>query len=68
MLFVASIVAFDASGNLVGDGDIKAQTRQVLENIKELVFAAGGSLSDVGLFDGFCQLCGDERSLSRILR
>ena len=47
MLFVASIVAFDASGNLVGDGDIKAQTRQVLENIKELVFAAGGSLSDV---------------------
>ena len=47
MLFVAGIVAFDASGNLVGDGDIKAQTRQVLENIKELVFAAGGSLSDV---------------------
>lgn len=47
MLFVAGIVASDASGNLVGDGDIKAQTRQVLENIKELVFAAGGSLSDV---------------------
>jgi reactive intermediate/imine deaminase len=47
MLFVAGIVAFDASGNLVGDGDIKAQTRQVLENIKELVFAAGGSLADV---------------------
>ena len=44
MLFVAGIVAFDASGNLVGDGDIKAQTRQVLDNTKELVFAAGGSL------------------------
>ena len=40
MLFVAGIVAYDASGNLVGDGDIKAQTRQVLENIKELVFTA----------------------------
>jgi reactive intermediate/imine deaminase len=47
MLFVAGIVAFDASGNLVGVGDIKAQIRQVLENIKELVFAAGGSLADV---------------------
>jgi len=47
MLFVAGVVAFDASGYLVGDGDIKAQTRQVLENIKELVFAAGGSLPGV---------------------
>jgi enamine deaminase RidA (YjgF/YER057c/UK114 family) len=44
MLFVAGVVAFDASGYLVGDGDIKAQTRQVLDNTKELVFAAGGSL------------------------
>jgi len=47
MLFVAGTVALDANGNLVGDGDIKAQTRQVLDNIKELVFAAGGSLSGV---------------------
>jgi reactive intermediate/imine deaminase len=47
MLFVAGIVALDASGRLVGQGDIKAQTRQVLENIKELVLAGGGSLSDV---------------------
>jgi reactive intermediate/imine deaminase len=46
LVFVAGIVALDASGNIVGDGDIKAQTRQVLENIKELVGAAGGTLSD----------------------
>jgi endoribonuclease L-PSP len=55
---VASIVAFDASGNLVGDGDIKAQTRQVLENIKELVFAAGGSLSDVVYLTDFANYAG----------
>jgi reactive intermediate/imine deaminase len=47
LVFVAGIVALDASGNIIGDDDIKAQTRQVLENIKELVGAAGGSLSDV---------------------
>ena len=47
LVFVAGIVALDASGNIVGKGDIKAQTRQVLENIKELVAAAGGTLSDV---------------------
>jgi reactive intermediate/imine deaminase len=58
MLFVAGIVAFDASGNLVGDGDIKAQTRQVLENIKELVFAAGGSLSDVVYLTDFANYAG----------
>lgn len=47
MLFVAGIVAMDVSGNIVGDGDIKAQTRQVLESIKELVGSAGATLSDV---------------------
>ncbi len=47
MLFVSGIVALDASGRLVGERDIKAQTRQVLENIKELVRAGGGSLSNV---------------------
>ncbi len=47
LVFVAGIIALDASGNVVGDGDIRAQTRQVLENIKELVGSAGGSLSDV---------------------
>jgi len=61
---VAGIVALDASGALVGDGDIKAETRQVLENIKQLVGSAGGSLSDVTkttvYFDRFCKLCRDE--------
>jgi len=47
LLFVAGIVALDASGALVGNGDIKGQTRQILENIKELVGSAGGTLSDV---------------------
>jgi 2-iminobutanoate/2-iminopropanoate deaminase len=31
----------------VGKGDIRAQTRQALENIKALVEAAGGTLMDV---------------------
>ena len=47
LLFVAGIVAMDPQRQLVGKGDIKAQTRQVIENIKELVTAAGGSLLDI---------------------
>jgi enamine deaminase RidA (YjgF/YER057c/UK114 family) len=47
LVFVAGIVALDVAGSLVGEGNIKAQTRQVLENIKQLIARAGGSLSDV---------------------
>ena len=43
----AGMLALDTSGNLVGEGDAGAQTRQVLENIKEIVEAAGGTLADV---------------------
>jgi len=47
MLFISGIVALDANGRLIGGEDIKMQTRQVLENINELLQAAGGTLSDV---------------------
>lgn len=46
LLFVSGQVAIDpASGELVGGG-IEAQTRQVMENLKAVVEAAGMSLSD----------------------
>ena len=37
-------LSIDLEGNTVGTGDIRAQTRQVLENIKALVQAAGDTL------------------------
>ena len=37
----------DAAGNVVGAGDVRAQTRQVLENIRDVLAAAGGSLEDI---------------------
>ena len=47
LVFVAGIVALNEEGQLVGEGDIKKQTKQVLENIKELVIAAGGNLLNI---------------------
>jgi reactive intermediate/imine deaminase len=47
ILYIGGAVAHDARGQLVGKGDIRAQTRQALENIKALVEAAGGTLLDV---------------------
>lgn len=43
----AGMLALDASGNLIGEGDAGEQTRQVMENIKAVLEAAGGSFKDV---------------------
>src|SRR5215475_9132280 len=47
MIFTAGQVALDDEGKIVGIGDIRAQTKQVFENIKRAVEAAGGSLNDI---------------------
>jgi 2-iminobutanoate/2-iminopropanoate deaminase len=46
-IYVSGQVAYDANGNLVGEGDMKAQTRQVFENIKNVLAAAGARLEDI---------------------
>jgi enamine deaminase RidA (YjgF/YER057c/UK114 family) len=40
-------VAWDADEKLVGKGDIKAQTRQCFENIKQLLAEVNGTLDDI---------------------
>lgn len=43
----AGMIALDRDGNLVGEGDIRAQTRQTLDNLKTALEAAGASIQDV---------------------
>jgi enamine deaminase RidA (YjgF/YER057c/UK114 family) len=47
LVFIAGQVARDKQGNLVGKGDLKAQTVQVFENLKAALAAAGASFNDV---------------------
>lgn len=47
LVFVAGQVARDAQGEIVGKGDIKAQTRQTLENIKSVLESAEATMDDV---------------------
>ena len=47
LVFIAGQVAADKSGSVVGRGDFKAQTKQVFENLKVAVEAAGGTMADV---------------------
>jgi len=47
LVFIAGQVAADKSGAVVGKGDYRAQTKQVFENLKAAVEAAGGTMADV---------------------
>ncbi len=47
LVFVSGQVAYNNQGEIVGKGDIKVQTRQVLENIKAVLQMAGASMQDI---------------------
>ena len=47
VLHISGYVSQDAEGNLVGVGDMKAQTDQVLKNIKAVLASVGGHMSDI---------------------
>jgi len=47
LLYIAGQVAWDAGGNIVGKGDVRAQARQVFENLRGVLQAAGGDLSSL---------------------
>jgi enamine deaminase RidA (YjgF/YER057c/UK114 family) len=46
-IYVSGQLARDRAGNIVGKGDMRAQLRQVGENLKVALEAAGASLGDL---------------------
>jgi reactive intermediate/imine deaminase len=47
MIFISGQLARDRQGNVVGKGDMRAQLRQVGNNIKAALEAAGATLNDL---------------------
>jgi len=47
LLYISGQVAWDASGAIVGKGDARAQARQVLQNMRGVLRAAGGDLDNL---------------------
>lgn len=47
LVFMAGQVAWDADGNLVGEGDLAAQVEQCVLNVGAALAAAGASFDDV---------------------
>jgi 2-iminobutanoate/2-iminopropanoate deaminase len=47
LVFISGMTARRAAGTIAGIGDIEAQTRQVCENLKAAIEAAGGQMDDI---------------------
>ena len=47
VIYISGQVPLDRSGELVGDGNVEAQTRQVFENLSAALEAAGAGWRDV---------------------
>jgi len=47
LVFISGMTARRPDGTIAGIGDVEAQTRQVCENIKAAVEAAGGTMDDI---------------------
>jgi 2-iminobutanoate/2-iminopropanoate deaminase len=47
LVFVSGILSRNEKGEIVGRGDMAAQIRQVFENIKTALAAAGATMADV---------------------
>ena len=53
LVFISGMTSRDPTGEVVGVGDYEAQTRQVCENLKAAIEAAGGTLADVATLTVF---------------
>ena len=47
LVFLSGMTAKRPDGTIAGIGDIEAQTRQVCENLKSAIEAAGGTMDDI---------------------
>jgi reactive intermediate/imine deaminase len=68
MVFVSGMTARRPDGTIAGIGDIEEQTRQVCENIKSALEAAGGTMDDVCRVDVYLRNMGDRERVNKVRR
>ncbi len=68
VVYVSGTLALDKDGKLVGAGDVKMQTRFVLETVKSVVEAAGGSLQDIAFNHIFLKDLQDYAAMNEVYR
>ena len=53
LVYISGQVSWDASGNVVGKGDMRAQSEQVFNNVEAALRAAGAGWDDVVKMNGY---------------
>jgi 2-iminobutanoate/2-iminopropanoate deaminase len=66
LVFVSGCVASDAEGRTVGGSDVVAQARQVHENIKRCLAAAGATFADVCKVTVFLRNVADREKVNTV--
>ena len=65
-VFIAGQVPVDEEGNLVGEGDVRAQMTQVFENLKSILTEVGADFNNVAKFTIFLTDMGDIQHLREV--
>ena len=68
LVFISGMTARRPDGTIAGIGDIEAQTRQVCENIKAAVEAAGGTMEDIVRVDVYVRNIEDFEKIHKVRR
>jgi len=68
IVFVSGMTARRADGSVAGVGDIEEQTRQVFENIRAALEAAGATVEDICRLDVYLRNIGDRERFNKVRR
>ena len=67
-IYVSGTLAQEANGDMVGKGDIAAQTRQVLQRMREVLEASGSSLAQVVAVTVYLKSAGDFAAMNDVYK
>ena len=67
-VYVSGTLAIDKEGRTVGVGDARAQTRFILESIRAVLEAAGGSMKDIAFNHIFLKDLKDYAAMNEVYR
>jgi aminoacrylate peracid reductase len=68
IIYVGGTLAMDAAGKTVGVGDVRAQTRNVLEAIKAVLAAGGGKMTDITFNQIFLKDLADYAAMNEVYK